>query len=130
MAYTHQVQINVNAANGQISSSNSYTDTGIIGIDETIPGGATVTFTNFDVDVTAVMSIVMLCDRDIVLTVNTSDATISLKAGVALIWQSDGYFYNPLCTSPSLVDVTSLKAVLASGADANLKIEVISHLTP
>jgi hypothetical protein len=98
-------------------------------LEETITGGGNQTFANFDVDVSECEALVMLCDRDITITVNddgTPDATINLKADKVLTWTSDGYFSNPLGS----VDVTSIKATLAAGADATLRIDVVQDPSP
>lgn len=129
MSYSHQVKKTI-FVNGQpIVGDNSYSANMSTGIDETIPAGAATTFSNFDVDVSEVESLVMLCDRDVTIAINddgTPDATISLKAGKPLDWQADGYFANPLGS----VDVTSIKATLAAGEDATLHLEVLQDPTP
>lgn len=119
----------VNGLGTPITDNNAYTS-GMAGIiQETITAGASTTFNNFDVDVSECEAVVMECDRDVTILVNddgTPDATISLLAGKPLVWKADGYFLNPL----GLVDVTSLKATLAAGANATLHIEVFQDPTP
>lgn len=124
MTYSHKVQHTITAVGVNVTDDNTYTAPMFTGLDETITGGGNQTFTNFDVDVSQVESLVMLCDRDITITVNddgTPDATIALKAGKVLRWAPDGYFTNPLGST----DVASIKATLAAGADASLRIEVL-----
>lgn len=70
------------------------------------------------------VSLVIKCDRDVVLTFNddgTPDATVNLLANKPLVWTDDAYFSNPLGST----DITSFKATLASGDDATLLIDVI-----
>lgn len=128
MSFTHQIKHVVTVESRQLQDDNSYSAAQITSLDETIAAGAT-TFSNFDVDVSEVESLVMLCDRDVAITINddgSPDATINLKAGKMLVWTSDSYFTNPLGS----VDVASFKATLAAGDDASLFISVTQDPTP
>lgn len=129
MSYRHTIQYLLQNVGAAINKSNDYEANMVTAIEETIAGAGNQTFSNFDVDVSEVESLIMLCDRDITVTVNddgSPDATISLKADKPLVWNNDGYYLNPLGT----VDVTSIKATLAAGADATLRIEVLQDPTP
>jgi len=129
MTATINVKHTVQGITEPFTDDNSYQAGMGTTLDETITGGGNQTFSNFDVDVSEVEALLMLCDRDITITINddgTPDATISLKADVLLVWTSDGYFDNPL----GVVDVTSIKVTLAAGDDARLRIDVIQDPSP
>jgi hypothetical protein len=111
------------------TDSNVYTAGQGTILEETIVGGTNVTYSNFDVDVSECEFVLISCTRDITLTINddgTPDATINVLAGKPVVWKNDGYFLNPLGT----VDVTSLKATLAAGTDAVLRINVGQDPSP
>lgn len=97
-------------------------------INETLPQG-TATVLTFTLDVSTLQSTMLLCERNLVVTVNddgTPDATISLVAGTPLMWSADIGGSNPF----GAVDVTSIKATLASGSAADLTIICLSDPTP
>jgi hypothetical protein len=100
-----------------------------INIDETVTGNSTDLQINVGIDVSALKSLFMLCDRDITIQTNdgsSPDDTISLKANKPLIWRaSEAYFANPLT-----VDVTEIFVTLAAGDDATLKIRALVDPTP
>ncbi len=127
--YQHSIHNIIQGAGITVDKTNNYSGSMLTGLDETIPANGSTTFSNFDVDVSEVISVFMLCDRDITLKINddgTPDATINLWAGKPLYWTEDAYFSNPLGS----VDCTSLKATLAAGEDASLQIEVIQDAIP
>lgn len=122
MSYQHNIQQVVNGGAVAVNKSNTYSSAQQSGFQSTISAGATV-IPNFSVDVSQMVSLVISCDRDVVLTFNddgTPDATVNLLADKPLVWSDDGYFTNPL----GIVDITSFKATLSAGADATLTIEV------
>lgn len=128
MSYTHAIRHDLQTVGAAISKSNSYSANQVTALDETIAAG-NATFSNFDVDVSEVESLIMHCDRDVTITINddgTPDATIALKANKPLVWTADGYYSNPLGST----DVTSIKYVLAAGDDATLRIEVLQDPSP
>ncbi len=97
-------------------------------VDEDIATGQT----NFEIalalDVSAVKSIYICSDKDITLETNdgaTPDDTIALSANVPYIWNTESY--DALLLT---VDVTSIFITNASGATANLVIEVLTDATP
>lgn len=129
MPYTHNFAWDVQALAGSFRKSSAYSGSIAAVLDETIPANASTTFSNFDVDVSAMASLFMLCDRDITVKVNddgSPDATINLLANVPLVWTNDGYFTNPMGS----VDATSIKATLAAGDDARLIIEAPQDAIP
>jgi hypothetical protein len=97
-------------------------------ISETITGGGAPVIT-FTLDVSALVSTMLLCTRNLTITVNddgTPDATITLLAGVPKMWSADIGGSNPWGS----VDVTSFKATLAAGADADLTVITLVDPTP
>ena len=84
------------------------------------------------IDVSQLKSLFLYSDQDVTLRTNANsggapDATIALKAGVPLIWESaNGYFSNPLGST----DVTSIFVDNDSGSAANVKIRVLQDVTP
>lgn len=124
MSYQHQIQHTLSTPGGNAGSNNSYSGAQHSGFNDTITQGQATTVPNFSVDVSAMVSLVIKCDRDVVLTFNddgTPDATVNLLANKPLVWTDDAYFSNPLGST----DITSFKATLASGDDATLLIDVI-----
>jgi len=129
MSYAHNFAWDVQVLAGSFRKSASYSGGTAAILDESIPAAGATTFSNFDVDVSAMASLFMLCDRDITITINddgTPDATVDLLANVPLVWTNDGYFSNPLGS----IDVTSIKATLAAGAAARLIIEAPQDAIP
>lgn len=124
MTYQHKIQHTCDTPGGPVQKSNTYESAQHSGFFDTITQGQATTVPNFAVDVSAMVSLVISCDRDVALTFNddgTPDATVTLLAGKPLVWTEDAYFANPLGS----VDITSFKATLASGEDATLLIDVL-----
>ncbi len=84
---------------------------------------------NTDIDVSALKSLHMLSDQDVIVETNNAGTpidTISLKAGIPLIWDSvTGYFANPLTA-----DVVDLFITNASGAAATVTVRALQDVTP
>lgn len=121
--YLHTVTLTLDTPGGPVSKTNTYDGNQHAGYSGTIPAGAATTIPNVSIDVSQMTSVVIQCDRDVVLTFNddgTPDATVNLLANKPLVWGNDSYFSNPLGS----VDITSFKATLASGEDATLLLDV------
>lgn len=124
MSYQHSITHTVATPAGSKVKQNDYSAGQHTGVAQTITAGTPVTIPNVAIDVSAMVSLFMYCERDITVTVNddgTPDATVDLIGGVPLVWTNDGYYSNPL----GAVDATSIKADLAAGADAELILDVI-----
>lgn len=96
---------------------------------EEVTGGSNIVVTAA-IDVSAVLSVFLLCaTRNMTVTINddgTPDATINLVAGIPKMWSADLGGSNPL----GAVDVTSFKAALSAGANADLTMIVLLDPTP
>lgn len=124
MSYQQNHGVTVDSPGGAIARTNNYSSGQHAGYSGTIPEDAATTIPNISIDVSQMVAAFLYCDRDVVLTFNddgTPDATVTLVAGVPLNWTNDGYFTNPL----GVVDITSFKATLAAGEDANLIVDVL-----
>lgn len=96
---------------------------------ETIPGGSTNLVVVLAVDVSALVSLFIYCDRALTIKTNSSGSptsTIALRAGEPLHWHTNSYFANPLVAG----DVTILYITLAAGADAILYWDDLQDPTP
>ena len=91
-------------------------------ISETVAGATTDGLVAYAADLSQMKSCVICCKtRDMTVKTNSSgapDKTISLKAGVPVVWDSNNGQANPFGT----VDVTALYVTLAAGDDAVLDI--------
>lgn len=128
MAATHTVSTNYNHGSDSITSTGTYTGTGVIEIvGETVGASSTVQFT-CTIDVSAITNIVALSDSVVTIKTNSSgapDDTIALKAGVPYIWNADAYFTNLFTT-----DVTTIYVQNATGSAASFDLRVLYDSTP
>ena len=130
MSLTHNVAVNWSTGNRAISNTVSRSNSAADSVEETVPGASTDLEIIYALDVSAAKVIFMVCDRDLTVETNdgtTPDATVSLKAGVPLWWDStSAYYTNPFGST----DITSLFVTLAAGDDATFQLEVLKDPTP
>lgn len=96
--------------------------------DIAVAAATTDKLVNIAIDVSEVKSLFLLSDKDVTLQTNngnTPDNTITLKAGVPVIWYPDSGYSNPLTT-----DVTKIYITNAGASDATVKIRVLQDSTP
>jgi hypothetical protein len=129
MSFSHIVEVGVNAGDGQIPSTNTYTGSGRISINETVADSVTDGLIVVPtIDVSAVKSFILLSDQDVLIETNSgsaADDSISLLAGVPYVWNTDSYDAFLLT-----VDVTALYVTNASGAAALIRMEALVDATP
>jgi hypothetical protein len=124
--------ITVTWASGGDSDSDlmTFDDEGAINYDFTIAGGATDSRKAVVIDVSEVVMLRMVSDRDITIETNSSSApadTIALVAGKPFLWYSGIGF--ALADALS-ADVTDMYFTLAAGADATVSIRGVTNATP
>jgi len=130
--YENRIRILYYDDTGQVSGADktfTYTAGTQMKWDETVTGGSNIVVTT-SIDVSAIVSLLILSPtRNMTLTINddgTPDATVNLLAGVPVVWSADVGGSNPLGS----VDVTSFKAALAAGANADFMMIVLLDPTP
>lgn len=128
---THTYKPTVEIGNQSIgaAAASSYSGTGVAFIDgETIATATTDAQINVAIDVSAVNSFVLVSTQAVTIETNSgseADNTISLKANVPYIWNTDSYD-SFLLTA----DVTALFVTNASGATATLHCHAVMDATP
>lgn len=128
MAFTQTLDQTVNIGSRSVVENKTYTGTGQASVSESIADSTTDGLVNIAIDVSEIKIIIMSSDQDLTVKTNSSgapDETISLVAGVPLIWTSDSYYVNLLAT-----DITKLYVTNASGSAAEFKVEVLVDATP
>jgi hypothetical protein len=94
-----------------------------------VPDSSTDLQATVAIDVSAMKSLFLLSDQDVTIETNSgsaADDTITLKAGIPLIWENvSGYYTNPLGT-----DVTDLYITNDSGSSATVTLRVLQDVTP
>lgn len=124
----HTVNRAVTASSGQVAGQKDYTGEFEQIVDVPVPASSTELEVDVNVTVAAVKSILLTCDRDLTVKTNSSSSpanTLSLKAGVPYMWDSDSYD-----TLKLTVNVTKFFLTLASGAAATFKMRCITDPTP
>ncbi len=135
MAFTHAMTSQVTVGNRTLKGTVSPSAGNNNSIDESIPDSSTDLLVNATVDITALQSFYMISDQDVTVETNnggTPQETIVLKANDPLMWrkagnQLDGVDYPK---NPFLADVTAFFITNASGAPAQLKMEILQDPTP
>ena len=135
MAFTHTIVKNwSDSSNRSISSSIAYSATQQASVDESVPDSSTDLQINVTIDVSALVVIYLLSDKDVTIETNsgsTPDDTIVLKANKPYIWGNDGDTFDAASVTQKLsVDVTAFFVTNASGAAAQIKCEVLQDATP
>ncbi len=128
MAFTHAVTIGVQPAGTGVTRTASYSASSELALTETIADSSTDFQIVAAIDVSAVKSFYVVSDKAVTLETNngtTPDDTISLKAGIPYIWNTDSYDTFKLGT-----DVTDLFITNASGGTATLELRCVQDATP
>lgn len=126
MSFSHEVIDSVNAGDGEIRKSNSYTGTKRISASETVPPASTDFEIVLPIVVADVVSFMIVTSADMTIETNngtTPDDTLSLLAGVAYKWNSDSYDTFKLTT-----DVTSIFVTSTPGG--TIQVESLEDATP
>ncbi len=128
MAFTHAVTVGVQPSGGGVSRTASYSASSELAMTETIADSSTDYEITTSIDVSAVKSFYVVSDRAVTLETNSGSSpadTISLKAGIPYIWNTDSYDTFKLGT-----DVTAIFITNASGGTATLELRCIQDATP
>lgn len=128
MAFTHQINVQWSRSNETFSLAVVKEAGGEINLEESIPAASTDLQLTLAIDVSAMKSLVLVCDRDLTLKTNSTsvpDDTIALKAGEPVVWWTNCPYANLLT-----VDVTVIFVTLAAGAAATLKVRGLQDVTP
>lgn len=111
-----------------LRSTQDVTADAIVAFDGTVAASQTDFLISLNLDVSQIRALFMLVTGgDVLLQSNdgtTPDDTITLKDGVALIWDSiSGYFDNPFSA-----DVTAIYATTSAGSQRSLQIYAVLDL--
>lgn len=126
MAYTHTPLQQV-IESGIAPVAKQYSASSRVSLNETVADDQTNFQLSFALDVSAVKSFILQSDVDCLVETNdgsTPDDTISLKAGVPYVWNTDSY--NAFLFTE---DITALFVTTADGA-ANIQCEALIDVTP
>lgn len=135
MALTHATSAQVTVSGRTIKGNVNISSGNNKSVDESIPDSSTDLLVTETVDVSTLQSIIMVSDQQITVETNdgtTPQETIILKANDPLVWrkggnQLDGSDYPAI---PFSADVTGFFVTNASGAAAQLKMEILNDPTP
>ena len=130
MAINHTVSIVWSSSSDRVSESVTRSNSASDAITETVPGPSTNLQLVYTLDVSAAKVIVLSCDQDLTIKTNSTSspaATVSLKAGCPLHWDSEcAYFTNPFGST----DITTLYVTTAATDDATFYLRVLKDPTP
>lgn len=127
--FTHTLGTTYRTGSGTIASiSASYTGEGEVDLDTTV--ALSTTNKEFDIQFikTDVISMIMFSDKAVTIKTNSSGSpsdTISLAAGMPLVWNTDVPTAIPLAGPVSKIFVTNATANAAA-----LKIHILTKLAP
>lgn len=110
------------------NETKTYTGTGGIEIEESIADSTTDGEVAFTLDVSEIVAFWAHSDQAVTIETNDGSSpgdTITLAAGVPLIWTENDDHANPLTT-----DVTALFITNASGAAATVSVGAVYDATP
>lgn len=130
MSFSQTVAQSIRVGGQDVAQNNAYSADSQTSVDVAIPIEADV-LVNFALDVSQIKALFILSDQDLTIETNNAgpdpapDDTISLVAGVPLVWTHDSYYANLLTT-----DITALYVTNASAAAARLRIEALHDATP
>lgn len=117
----------VNTANADVNLSQTYSGSSAVSVSDAIAGSSTTQIV-IAIDVSAVKGFMVTTSVAATLKTNSSgspDDTITLKANVPYVWNTDSYDTFLLTT-----DVTSIYFVVAGATAGTARIEVVSDATP
>ena len=127
MSFSQTVAQSIRVGGQDVAQNNAYSADSQTSVDVAIP----IEAVNFALDVSQIKALFILSDQDLTIETNNAgpdpapDDTISLVAGVPLVWTHDSYYANLLTT-----DITALYVTNASAAAARLRIEALHDATP
>lgn len=127
MSFSHVISQNVGGDASGLTRSKSYTGSSETDLSESISVG-TDTPLVVAIDVSAVKSFYVVSDRQVTLETNNASAptnTLTLKAGVPYLWNTDSYDTFKLTGDVTIIYVTN-----ASGGTAQLEFRILQDATP
>jgi hypothetical protein len=130
MAFTHTITQSITQPGGAtgLTASNAYTADGKTSLEIPVPEDSTDLEVTVAIDFSQLVSLYMLSDVDMTIETNNAegtDDTITLAAGVPLIWNADAPNDNPFET-----DVTAFFLTTATVGDGTFKAEILEDATP
>lgn len=129
MSYDMQMRAGAIAGGKDLTTNFTATSEARMGVEETVAGDATDKQIAFDLDISALVAIVLVSDQDLTIETNdgtTPDDTINLSGGVPRMYASSPAFG----TNPFSADITDIYASNNTGEEATLQIEAIYDPTP
>jgi hypothetical protein len=128
MSYSITVEEKLITADRTIAKTQTLTASSRTGLSESVPDSSTDLQINVAIDFSAMTLFYLVSDQDVTVETNSGDAaddTITLTAGVPVIWHTDSAHDCPLTA-----DVTAIFVTNASGAAAQVDLEVLQDSTP
>lgn len=129
MSYSHTLTQTIDPSGGNaVTANKQYTATSQVRVKEPVANGQTDRQIFVSIKVAVVKSIIIKSTQNVTLETNsgtTPSNTLNLLANVPYIWNTDSYDALKLT-----VDVTSVFITNASGASADIDIDVIVDPTP
>jgi len=121
MSFTHTVQVNHDRGNISVNARLEHSGGGELNIDETVPTPSTDMLVAATVDVSQIVSAMIMADQDITLYTNdlgtgAPDDTFVLAANNPLVWNNASPTANPFSA-----DITALYVTNASGTETTLQ---------
>lgn len=116
MAEPHTLTFNWSRNSATLSKSVEVNGSGEANlIDESVLAASPDTLVNWTMDVSALLSLYIVCDKNVTIKTNNSGSPVdefTLLANKPLVWYSDGGLPNPFASG---TDVTKLYITVASG---------------
>ena len=130
MSASHIAKWQVVSGSVVVTSQKTYSAESNVTLEVAVPDSTTDKEVVVAIDVSQLVSIVMVSDQDLTIETNdgdTPDDTIALAANVPYVWNADQYGY---ADTKLTVDVTALYLTNASGAAATFRAEILQDPTP
>ena len=129
MSIKHTSTISLEQGGVILSQSVEMTGTGEVNVDESIPNDSTDLEITFLIDQSAMVSLYIESDQNILIETNSGGAptdSITIVANEPIIWTTNSVHSNPITA-----DVTAnIFVTKGSGSPANLKIRALQDVTP
>lgn len=130
MAFTHTITQSITQPGGAagLSAANAYTGDGKSSREIPVPEDSTDLEVAVAIDFSQLVNIFMLSDVDMTVETNSAtvpDDTITLSAGVPLIWNADAPNSNPFTA-----DVTAFFLTTGAVGAGTFKAEILQDSTP
>ena len=128
MSFTHKIEQHWSRGSASHQDSNDYTGASQVSIAEIVADSSDDKEVALTLDVSEIKALFVLSSVDMLLETNDGGSaadSISLLAGVPLVWYADSYHDNPFGT-----DITALFLTTGSVGEGTFKLEVLFDPTP